>query len=277
MITPVVSIILPTYKDAPFLGHAIASVQAQDFSDWELLIIDDGLTEPARRALDVLISGDTRISVLRNESNLGIQRSLNRGLDAAGGEYIARIDDDDRWIDMHKLSKQIAYFAAHPDCVLVGTNATIVDADGAMLGTYSLPERDQDIRQRMLSKNCFLHPSVMMRAAAVRKAGRYPEEEDTKHVEDYALWLALGAIGTFANIADRSVMLTVHPDSLTAQNRILQAKRMRALASKYKKIYPRYALGYILLSVRLLLFRILSVMPIPKPLLYLFQKLYKAL
>lgn len=268
---------MPTYKDAPFLDRAIASVCAQTLLDWELLIVDDGLTEAARNHLAETVASDSRIRIIKNGQNLGIQRSLNRALAEACGEYIARIDDDDQWTDANKLSRQIAFFKAHPDHVLVGTNAGIADASGAKLGTYTMPETDIAIRERVLMKNCFLHPTVMFRKSAVIKSGMYPEDADTKHIEDYALWLSLGQIGKMANLPEVSALLTVHTDSLTARNRLAQAERMRTLAARYKAAYPGFFRGYAVLSIRILFFRFLALVPIPKRVIYLFQKLYKSL
>lgn len=270
-----VSIILPSYKDAPFLTDAIASVQAQTVSDWELLVVDDGLTDGASEKLALIAAADARIRVIKNEQNLGIQRSLNRALVEAQGEYIARIDDDDYWVDPKKLAKQLSFLQAHPNCLLLGTNAMIADENSMLLGTYILPETDAAIRKRILSKNCFLHPTIMFRAAAVKKVGGYPETDETKHIEDYALWLSLGKLGMFANLPDITTRLMVHSASLTAKNRIEQVRHMRLLIARYKNIYQGYIRARIILTIRLIGFSALSVIPIPRRLLYVIQNIYK--
>jgi glycosyltransferase involved in cell wall biosynthesis len=150
-----ISIIVPTYKDAPYLARAIESVRAQSRADWELIIVDDGLTPAARAVVAHYTQSDLRIICIQNDHNLGIQKSLNRALKIAQGEYIARIDDDDEWTDKDKLAKQIMYLEQHPDCVLVGTNAVIVDEQGNAIGTYRLTETNTAIRSRILSKIVF--------------------------------------------------------------------------------------------------------------------------
>ncbi len=270
-----ISIILPTYKDAPHIVRAIESVLAQTRSDWELIIVDDGLY--GRDVVEKYVGQDSRIVYIHNEKNLGIQQSLNRGLEKAKGEYVARIDDDDEWIDTNKLAKQIAYFENHLDCVLVGTAAILVDEKGKSITTYHMPETDTLIRNRILFKNCFLHSTVMMRRTSVQAVGGYPQSLETKHVEDYALWLLLGQNGTYANLSDITTALMVHAGSLTSQNRVVQVGRMRALARKYRHVYPGFFWGQVLFMVRQLGFIAIGVIPIPRRLLYWIQKIYKQL
>jgi glycosyltransferase involved in cell wall biosynthesis len=273
---PIVTIILPTYKDAPYLARAIESVIAQTLRDWELVIIDDGLAPQAKQQLTTIAATDSRIRIIANDRNIGIQRSLNRGIADAQGMYLARIDDDDVWIDTHKLEKQVSFFTAHPRLVLLGTDAIIVDHTNAVLGVYSMPIHDTAIRDRMALKNCFLHPTVMMRTETVRAVGGYPEEEHTRHIEDYALWLRLGTVGDIANLPDQTTSLTVHADSITAQHRLHQALHMRSIIKLYKHAYPHYWTGCIVLTLRQVVFWIANAVPIPQRLLYFIQKLYKS-
>jgi teichuronic acid biosynthesis glycosyltransferase TuaG len=108
---PVISIILPTYNGATYISRAIESVAAQSYTDWELLVIGDGSTDTTAGIVAEYIKKDSRIQYVKNDSNLGIQKSLNRGLHLAQGKYIARIDDDDQWIDTEKLTKQLNFYS----------------------------------------------------------------------------------------------------------------------------------------------------------------------
>jgi glycosyltransferase involved in cell wall biosynthesis len=257
------------------LSAAIKSIQAQSFTDWELIVIDDGLNPEPKKVVEDFVRQDPRITCITNEMNLGIQKALNYGVRKARGDYIARIDDDDVWIDSEKLTEQVRYLIQNPEYILVGTSAIICDDFGRELGAYSLPQTDEAIRKRMLSKNCFIHPSIVMRASAVLQAGGYSESEEVKHIEDYDLWLRLGLIGKFANFTTQSVQLTIHEHSMTFQNRLVQAKRMYALSSKYKKTYPHFYISRFVLLLRILGFTILAFIPLPKEILYTIQKIYK--
>lgn len=271
---PLISIILPTYKEAPQLTRALKSVIFQTFQDWELLIIDDGLTNDAILQLEAF-QNETRIQIITNQENSGIQKSLNSGLRQASGKYIARIDDDDVWHDIYKLERQVNFLEQNSDYVLVGTNAIIVDEYGIQLGTYAMPQTDVAIRARLLSKNCFLHPTILARKDAIEKVGGYNETLEVRHIEDYALWLELGLVGKLANLSDPMVELTIHSQSVTFQNRIIQAKRMLSLIKQYKQKYPRYYLGVFLLGLRIAGFTFIAHVPFPKTILYWIQKIYK--
>ncbi len=272
---PIVSILLPTYKNASRLTLAIESVISQTYQDWELIIIDDGLTQGIKEQLKDYSIRDTRIIVLVNDQNVGIQKSLNRGLRQARGKYIARIDDDDIWIDTTKIAQQVEFFEHHSEYVLVGTHATICDENGILLGQYTMPQDDASIRRRMLIKNCFLHPTIMAKKIAIDQVGGYDERVESKHIEDYALWLQLGQIGKFANLPLFAVQLTIHADSLTFKNRFVQAKRMLQLIPRYQSLYPNFYPGYLILIIRGIGFGFLKIFPIPKRVLYFIQKIYK--
>ena len=264
-----VSIILPTYNGAQWIRRAIDSVIAQTFTDWELIIVDDGSTQD----LQCMFPGDARIRYFKNEKNLGIQKTINRGLAEAKGKYIARIDDDDMWSDTAKLEKQVAFLESHPDHVLVGTGVIVVDEQGKELQRYLLPETDTVIRSKLLRKNCFVHSSVVFRNIGIR----YSEEKNVRHAEDYELWLRLGLQGKFANLPSHSVTFTVRKQSLTGRNRVIQARRILVLAWRYKTHYPHALIGITTAFVRYVGFIGLSVIPVPRGLFHWIQKIQKSM
>jgi glycosyltransferase involved in cell wall biosynthesis len=264
-----ISIILPTYNGATRITQAIQSVQDQTYTDWQLLIIDDGSTEDTRAVLPA----DSRIRYIRNETNLGIQKTLNRGLQEATGTYIARIDDDDIWSDRDKLALQVDFLETHPNHVLVGTGAILVDEMGNELSRYLLPESDTDIRSKILRKNCFVHSSVLFR----NTGARYSENQNVRHVEDYELWVRLGKEGKFANLPVYGVTLSVRTNSLTAKNRITQASRAIGLVWRFKRTYPGFILGLAFSCARYLFFSIQSIIPILPRLLYRIQSKQKGM
>jgi glycosyltransferase involved in cell wall biosynthesis len=150
---PIVSILLPTYNGAHFIAEAIASVQAQSHTSWELIVINDCSTDDTEQIVMDIQKKDERIVYVKNEENSGIQKSLNRGLQVAKGAYIARIDDDDGWSDREKMKRQVTFLDEHKDYVLVGTGAVIVDEHKKELTKYLMPQHDADIRKKILSKN----------------------------------------------------------------------------------------------------------------------------
>lgn len=106
-----ISIITPAYNVALYLEETVRSVQAQTFTDWEMIIVDDCSTDDTFSLMTKLAKEDSRIHVLQNTKNLGVAATRNRALDAATGEYIAFLDSDDLWLP-EKLEKQVAFMDA---------------------------------------------------------------------------------------------------------------------------------------------------------------------
>lgn len=270
-----ISIIMPTWNGAQRVSASIQSVLSQSYRNWELLIIDDGSIDTTKEVVSNFISTDSRIYYLKNENNIGIQKSLNKGLKEAKGEYIARIDDDDVWIDSHKLQKQFDFLCTNSEYVLVGTGAVLVDEKAVTLGKYLLPKTDSAIRSRILRKNCFTHSTVMYQKDITLSLGGYSELVETLHVEDYDLWLKLGLKGRVANIPEYMVQITVSDATITSSNRIIQAKRILSLIKKYKKSYPHFFVSYVVCFVRYLFFSVTHIIPVPKKILYYLQSIQR--
>jgi glycosyltransferase involved in cell wall biosynthesis len=273
---PLVSIILPTYNGAATLNRAIKSVLSQTYQNWELIIISDGSADGTKALVEKFSSADERIIFIENEHNMGIQKTLNKGLSFAKGEYVARIDDDDVWTDPAKLFVQIAFFEEHPGYVLVGTDAIVADENGNNLSVNIMPKTDRDIRSKILSKNCFLHSTILAKKSTVKKVGGYSEKKENLHAEDYDLWLKVGLEGNMANLEIQSTMLTAHSKSLTSQNRVAQARHILAAAVAYRKKYPNFLTGYVISVTRLTFFYLVTIIPLPKSLWYKIQRIYRS-
>ncbi len=273
---PLVSIILPTYNGAAIISRAISSVLAQEYENWELIIVSDGSTDDTKSVIENFSRTEKRIVFVTNEHNEGIQKTLNNGIRVAKGEYIARIDDDDQWVDPLKLSAQVDFLEQNPEYVLVGTDATVADENGVVLSKNIMPKTDKAIRAKILSKNCFLHSTILVKKSVVDTVGGYSEEKDTRHAEDYDLWLKMGAEGKFANLEMKSTILMTHSNSLTSQNRVSQARHVFHCVIVHRKRYPNFLFGYIVSLTRLVFFYLLNVVPIPKSLWYMIQRIYRS-
>lgn len=270
----IVSIILPTYNGARYIKRAIDSVIAQTFSDWELLVIDDGSKDDTGNIVKEYTNKDSRIIYLKNEINLGIQKTLNKGLKEAKGKYIARIDDDDEWIDKDKLKKQIEFLENNKDYVLIGTGVVVVGEEGIELMRYLLPETDIEIRNKILSKNCFVHSSVVFKKDTALTFGGYDESKDSKHIEDYDLWLKLGTIGMFANLPICGLKFTQREGSISSIHKLEQFKKNINLIKKYKYKYSKYYRSIIFSYLRFKLYDIYLLL-IPNKIKTKILKLYK--
>lgn len=258
----IVSIIMPTFNGAHRIGPTIESVLNQSYNNWELLVIDDGSTDNTEEAIKQYSNGDERVVYLKNYENLGIQKSLNRGLREARGEYIARIDDDDRWIDNDKLKRQIEFLDENQDYVLVGTGAVVKNENDIELFKYLNPENDKNIRNKILLKNCFIHASVMFYKSKAMIFDGYSESSKVKNLEDYDLWLKMGTIGKVHNLPIYAVGFMVRGDSISAKNKFDQFKKNIRLIKRYKNIYQNYTQALTLNYLRLIAYPIFKIFPI---------------
>ncbi len=257
-----ISIILPTYNGAERIQKAILSVINQTYVNWELLVLDDGSRDHTEGIVRGLATGDSRIRYLKNEKNLGIQKTLNRGLHEAKGEYIARIDDDDIWDDNNKLKKQVEFLENNKKYVLIGTGVILVNEQEKEIFRYLVPQTDVKIRNKILSTNCFIHSSVLFNKNAALKFNGYSETMGTKHIEDYDLWLKLGTVGKFANLPTYSVKFTLREGSLSSVNKFEQFKKALILIRNFRKFYPNYVFAYIRSIARFIVYGFIFKLPV---------------
>jgi glycosyltransferase involved in cell wall biosynthesis len=234
---PRVSVVMPVYNGARFLRLAVDSVLAQTMGDFEFIIIDDGSTDDS---LAILRSyADKRIQIIENAANRGVTASLNKGMEAPQGEYIARMDCDDR-CHHDRLARQVECLDAHPDWAMVATRVMLIDEDGRLKREW--PEdahrSPEAIRARLPQANCIAHSSVMIRAEVLHTYGYNTEQV---HSQDYDLWLRLVADGhRIGKLNETLVALRTHEQSVTATvenglgiRRVLGTKR-RYLASRLR-------------------------------------------
>ena len=235
---PKVSIILTTYNGEKYITQAIESVFLQTLSDFELIIINDASMDDTEKIISNLANKNSRIKYFKNKTRLGFRKCLNQGLREAKGKYIARIDDDDIW-DSQKLEKQIDFLEKNPEHVLIGSGAIFIDENGKELYRFLPPEKDEEIRQCILSRNPFIHSSVLFLAEAAKKFGGY--NDTLAENEDFDLWLKLGTIGKFYNLPE--YLIKFRTPSLKANIANIRRARTKVFISiirRYSKNYPNY-------------------------------------
>ena len=133
---PKVTVLMAVYNGERYLRDAVESILCQTFRDFQFLIINDGSTDNTR---DLILSyDDARIVLVDSEHNVGQTRSLNRGLELAAGELIARQDADDI-SEPDRLAKQVAFLERHPEVALLGTWYKEIDVQGTVIGKRKLP------------------------------------------------------------------------------------------------------------------------------------------
>lgn len=236
MSRPRVSILMPVYNREAFLRPAIDSIRAQTFGDFELILIDDGSTDGSPEVMDEAASQDRRIVVWRQE-NAGISTALNRGLDLARGELLARMDSDDLSAP-DRLERQVRFLDHHPSVGIVGTNFQWMAAEGELGEVAVMPETDLAIRWASLTRCPFAHPTIMIRREVMVEHGlRYCPEWDV--VEDFELYPRILKHTSGANLADVLHYLRVHPGSICQSRRAVQlALHDRVACRTIREVLP---------------------------------------
>ena len=186
-----ISVLMGVYNCAETLIGAVQSIQNQTYPNWELILCDDGSSDETFDLCRRMAQEDSRIILLKNERNLGLNKTLNRCLSAATGEFVARMDGDDESLPQ-RFEQQIAFLTAHPEFQIVSSPMILFDETGEW-GQTHVPEfpRAEDI----VAGTAINHAPVMVRKTALDTVGGYSEEKHTLRVEDVDLWIRLYGAG----------------------------------------------------------------------------------
>lgn len=244
---PIVSVIIATYNRAKSLGTAIESVLKQSYHNIEIIVVDDGSTDQTKVVVQSYFK-DSRVKYVFQENRGNNVYPMNKGAALGKGEYIAILDDDDFWSDHEKLKKQVEFLQKNKEYVLVGSGAIKIGQNGKEIVRYLPPEKDEDIREKILVSSMFVHISVLFRKDAWEKVGGYDAEFGG--AADWDLWMKLGTVGKFYNIQEFFVTFTDHnPRNLgyvEARHKKLEWLKINIkLKQKHSWNYPHYAKGII--------------------------------
>ena len=195
-----VSIIMGIYNCGNTLAEAIDSILAQTYTDWELILCDDGSSDDTMTIAKTYRDNHAdKIILLQNERNLGLNKTLNRCLEMATGQYIARMDGDDISIP-ERLEKEAAFLDANPAYDIVSCPMIYFDEKGEWGRGHAVafPEKSDFVKGTP-----FCHAPCMVRADAYKAVGGYSEDRRTLRAEDYHLWFCMYAAGyRGANISE---------------------------------------------------------------------------
>lgn len=208
------------YNGARYLAETIDSILAEDFTDFEYVIVDDGSTDDTPRILERAAARDPRIRVLRLETNRGIAAATNCGLAIARGEHIARLDADDVSLP-GRLAREVAVLDAHPDVAMVSMNYEFMSADGVVLGR-SHRDHPPAVVEYLLnfSNSIGGHSQVMYRRSTIEAVGGY--DESCAAALDYELWTRMAGQGRIVVLPEIGMRYRVHDANVTARARDTQ-------------------------------------------------------
>jgi len=229
---------------------AISSVQNQSFTDYEFIIVDDGSTDGTDEILNKVAILDNRIKLFNNIVNIGLQKSLNFALSIAKGDYIARIDDDDEWIDQNKLEKQYNFLMKNPEYLLIGTAFTYNNV------VFKNPTSDKQIRKQILFRCPFHHSSVLFARRNTNINVSY--NELLLYAEDWELWLRIGLAGKMINLSDVAVKVSL-ANNLSQTHFLTQFENNYRFIKKYSKFYPFRRLAFLYHYIIILFFKVFPI------------------
>jgi glycosyltransferase involved in cell wall biosynthesis len=244
-----ISVVMAVYNGEPHMREAIESIVSQTFSDFEYILLDDGSSDGTLEILQEYEKRDKRIRVLQNQGNIGLTKSLNKGILASRGEYVARMDADDI-SHPKRFELQTAFLDSNQNCGVVGSWYVKIDEQGKELWRKKLPLKDEEIKNLLIKSNVFPHASAMVRRAALDKVGLY--NESWKLSQDYELWFRIGSQYEIGVIPEFLIYSRISGSSLTnARNREQILYGLRAQRSAIRRgQYPKSA--YIFFFRRLL-------------------------
>jgi len=237
---PSISIIMSVHNGTSTINRALRSIQAQTFTDWEIIIVDDASTDNTQQ---ILFSWQSNLSpdqmtIINNSSKIGLTKSLNKCLPIARGKYIARLDADDMW-HPDKLKQQSSFLDQHPDIGVVGS--FYANIHNKRIKLISLPQHDDKIRQQIYSFNPLGHSCVLLRKHLILAVDGY--NTAIYYGQDRELWFRLLPLTSFYNLpaylcyrqADQGISATSSASQMmqSVKTKLTYLRRYRAPIKNY--------------------------------------------
>jgi glycosyltransferase involved in cell wall biosynthesis len=225
--TPLVSVVMPTWNGETLIGETLAHLSAQTMPDFEVLVVDDCSTDATRAV--VAAYPDPRVRLIAAPSNGGPVLARNRGVAKARGRFIAGLDHDDL-CRPDRLARQVAYLDAHPDVVLVGTQADYLFEGVTSPSTYPAVTTPALIEWLLLIENPLVWSSVLFRAEAAHALDPFTRPE-LVYAEDFDLYHRIHRFGRLARLDEALTVYRQHPGGVSRRFvDIMRASATRVLA-----------------------------------------------
>lgn len=234
--SPVVSVVLPCYNASNYLQECLDSIFAQTFTDFELILIDDGSVDGTESIIKS--NTDPRLIYIKNKSNRGVIHSLNKGIKLAKGEYIARMDADDI-MAKNRLQIQVDFLEINSDHGMVGSWHNVINSDGMLIGKVQNPVESDELRLLLLFRNQFAHTAITMRTNLAKKL---LYDDDFKYCEDYELWTRMTEHAKVANLPYYLLSYRVHDKNSSGLNfKIVKQNTIVLLSRELDKLQVEHS------------------------------------
>lgn len=219
---------MSAFNACDFLTECIKSILSQTYTNFEFIIVNDGSTDNSEEIITSF--KDKRIIYIKNEINRGLIFSLNKGLSAAKGKYIARMDADDIAVNT-RFQKQLDFFQKNKNVVAVGSDYYLLE-NSKLTHIQNINNSDYQ-KAMLLFSPCFCHPSVMMKNIFSDNSLGYKSEY--KHAEDYKLWTDLVFKGGFGNVDEPLLKYRSHTSQISANHKTEQLNISNKIREEYYK------------------------------------------
>ncbi len=216
-----ISVLIVVYNEERYIEKSIDSILNQIYSNIEIVIVNDSSTDRTQKIITSFL--DQRIKLINNKENIGLTRSLNIGLKACRGEFIARLDGSDLMIE-NRLEKQIEFLKNNPKIAVVGSFFKCINETGKELNELNYPSGiTKNIYRLLHGENPVGHPGVLMRKNIINKLGNYREEY--YYSQDIDLWLRIYLGGYLIdNIPEYLTFYRIHRNSISIKNKDRQSQ-----------------------------------------------------
>lgn len=234
---PLVTVLMPCYNAMPHLPIALESIIHQTYKNLEILCINDGSSDDTPKVLEQYAKKDYRIKIINNETNIKLIKTLNKGIEIAQGEYIARMDADDISFPS-RIEKELKYLQDNPEVDIVSCGVININNEGKLLS-------DKIIRQKNRIANFFAsffyvpigHPELLIKTK-VLKENNFLFEDHVLHTEDYELWSRLLRLGyDLRNIDIQLLYFRINPESVSRKYTDIQNENFVECARRHFNVY----------------------------------------
>ena len=231
---PTVSVVIPAYNAAWCLRKAIDSVLAQDYRDFEIIVVNDGSADDTGA---VLTGYGSAIRVV-NQVNGGMSNARNAGIRAACGEFIAFLDSDDWWLP-GKLARQVDLLRACPEVGFCSCEARVQDMEGRLIKVWKCPNWQGPFVVHLFGSGADVPGScsaVLARRTLVRQVGGF--DETLRGAEDPDLWIRLAAVSDYACLSMAMVVILRRPGSVSSNLESMRESTLRMMAKNRHLLPP---------------------------------------
>ena len=229
-----VSAAIPAWNGADYLGEAIESALAQTYQPLEVIVVDDGSTDSTRQVCEAF--GDSIRYVYQEKSPGRGGESRNRAMLEARGEWIALLDQDDRWLP-EKIERQVAATAQFPDAAAIFTTGRVIDEHGEPVDPQPdlLKPPEGDVFHELFRRNNYWVSSAMVRRSALARSGL---PDGVMGCADYALWLRLARHFPFALVDEPLTEYRRHSSGIVGDRLWMTQAHLRVIRSQQSRLHP---------------------------------------